>query len=155
MYEPTVKAEPSSEAVSRRMRATRGRDNDLERGVRRLLHSMGFRFALHKRVVTASRSRPDIVFPREKIAVFVDGCFWHACPIHGTLPKANRAWWKKKLMANAERDRRHEAELKAAGWRVIRLWEHDSTRRAAGKVRAALLRRRQPPKGEPGHRLDS
>jgi DNA mismatch endonuclease (patch repair protein) len=127
------------------MRATRGRDNDLERAVRRVLHSMGYRFSLHKRVLDSSRSRPDIVFQRDKIAVFVDGCFWHACPTHGTLPKANRDWWMQKLNANTERDRRHDVELKAAGWKVIRLWEHDSPRKGAARVRAALLSGRQAP----------
>lgn len=70
------------------------------------------------------RSVPDFVFPREKIAVFVDGCFWHSCPEHGTTPKSNRDFWLKKLKSNEKRDRRMTRILKKEGWKVFRFWEH-------------------------------
>lgn len=68
--------------------------------------------------------RPDFVFPREKLAVFVDGCFWHGCPRHGTWPKTNAAFWRKKILANRARDRRVDRTLRARGWRVVRIWQH-------------------------------
>lgn len=81
--------------------------------------------------------RPDFAFPKQKLAVFVDGCFWHGCPKHATQPKGNRAFWTAKLTANKARDRRVNSELKASGWRVVRVWEHD-----LGKTRQAVPLRR-------------
>lgn len=81
--------------------------------------------------------RPDFVFPKLRLAVFVDGCFWHACPLHATRPKRNAAFWRRKLAANQARDRRVNRELKRAGWQVLRLWEHE----LALKNRSRLLRR--------------
>jgi DNA mismatch endonuclease (patch repair protein) len=69
--------------------------------------------------------RPDFVFRRARVAVFVDGCFWHRCPLHSTVPANNREFWEQKLARNVERDRLHDRELKKAGWRVMRFWEHD------------------------------
>lgn len=71
------------------------------------------------------RVRPDFVFRKERVAVFVDGCFWHGCPKHCRMPAGNRAFWRKKLTANRERDRRVNRELRRAGWRVVRIWEHE------------------------------
>jgi DNA mismatch endonuclease (patch repair protein) len=73
------------------------------------------------------RRRVDIVFPRRRIAVFVDGCFWHSCPIHRTVPKTNRDWWVAKLAANEARDRASDAQLQQAGWTVLRFWEHQDS----------------------------
>jgi DNA mismatch endonuclease (patch repair protein) len=69
--------------------------------------------------------KPDFVFPKQKIALFVDGCFWHACPLHGTMPKNNRAFWEEKLQANRERDKRVTRQLRKMGWKVVRVWEHE------------------------------
>jgi DNA mismatch endonuclease, patch repair protein len=84
----------------------------------------------------------DFVFRRERVCVFVDGCFWHACPKHGTQPSGNRVFWKKKLVRNAERDREVSRALRMAGWTVLRVWEHDLAtrhwRRVAGRVTRAL-----------------
>ncbi len=84
--------------------------------------------------------KPDFVFPRERLAVFVDGCFWHACPKHATWPKNNAEFWKAKLDRNASRDRKVTRDLKKAGWRVLRLWEHalKHPTRVAGRVGRAL-----------------
>jgi DNA mismatch endonuclease (patch repair protein) len=82
--------------------------------------------------------RADLVFPRKKIAVFVDGCFWHACAIHGISPQANRGYWGPKLARNQERDRRVDARLAAGGWKVVRIWEHLGVGEAADLVLEAI-----------------
>jgi DNA mismatch endonuclease (patch repair protein) len=92
-----------------------------ELALRRALHARGLRFRLHRRDLPGT---PDIVFPSARIAVFVDGCFWHGCTEHGTLPKNNRSWWAAKLAGNRERDRRKDGELAALGWVPVHLWEH-------------------------------
>ena len=87
------------------------------------------------------RIRPDIVFTRARAAVFVDGCFWHQCPEHGTSPKTNAGWWRHKLDTNAERDRTTDTALAEAGWTVIRIWEHEDTTTAADRVEATVRNR--------------
>ena len=84
--------------------------------------------------------KPDFVFRKERVAVFVDGCFWHACPRHGTMPRGNRAFWKAKLARNAERDREVSRALRKAGWTVLRVWEHALARRCEGRLLARLRR---------------
>ena len=132
----------SSEGVRQRMANTRQRDTPAEMGLRRELHRRGFRYRVDLPVPGVSRARPDIVFPRQKVAVFVDGCFWHSCPEHGTMPKKNREWWQAKLAANVERDRRHDEDLEAAGWTVVRVWEHEDVHEAADRVVRELERLR-------------
>lgn len=111
-----------------------------EMRVRRSLHALGLRYRVHVRPVPAIRRTADIVFSRARVAVFVDGCFWHSCPIHGTAPAANKDWWALKLAKNVERDADTDARLSAAGWRVVRVWEHedpaDVSRRIAAEVRS-------------------
>jgi DNA mismatch endonuclease, patch repair protein len=85
-----------------------------------------------------SKPRPDVVFTRAKVAVFVDGCFWHSCPDHGTSPTRNADYWGPKLARNAERDREQTAALKAAGWTVVRIWEHVPIREATEQILAVL-----------------
>ena len=88
--------------------------------------------------------KPDFVFASEKVAIFVDGCFWHCCPIHGTSPKSNRDFWKKKLLSNKIRDLRVNDALQKSGWRVLRFWEHETKSRSeicAGKILIALFSR--------------
>lgn len=85
---------------------------------------------------------PDFVFPRQRLAVFVDGCFWHACPKHANMPANNRAFWKKKLVGNIARDRVVNRTLRQAGWTVLRIWEHELTRtpdRALTRIKVALI----------------
>lgn len=107
-----------SELMSR----VRGKDSAAERFLRSALHAEGLRFRLHRRT---ARIAVDIVFPRPKVAVFVDGCFWHGCPEHKTFPKTNQNYWLPKLKENKERDIQQTAQLRAAGWRVFRVWEHE------------------------------
>lgn len=94
------------------------------------------------------RVRPDFVFPKLRIAVFVDGCFWHGCPEHATKPRNNAAFWRKKLAGNRERDRRVNCELRRLGWRVLRLWEHELTKKREARLKARLRRWFGPPRGE-------
>ena len=84
------------------------------------------------------RSRPDIVFARAKVAVFVDGCFWHRCPEHGSIPTNNHEWWADKLQANVDRDTRTTVALEAEGWTVLRIWEHEPTNEAVDRIVAAV-----------------
>jgi DNA mismatch endonuclease (patch repair protein) len=117
---------PTSPEVSVRMRANRKHDTKPEVLVRSLLHARGFRFRKHYAIRLPERTvRPDIVFTRQKVAVFIDGCFWHACPIHGNVPRANTGYWQPKLERNVERDRVVDAALKVSGWRIVREWEHE------------------------------
>ena len=108
-----------------------------EVALRRSLHSRGLRFRLHRRELPGT---PDIVMVRPRLAVFVDGCFWHNCPDHCTLPKNNRDWWEAKFEGNRERDRRKDAELIALGWTPHHVWEHEDPDVAAERI-AVLVRR--------------
>jgi DNA mismatch endonuclease (patch repair protein) len=134
--------EPSSESVAQRMRNTAQRDTTAELALRRELHRRGFRYRVDRAIPGVTRGRPDLVFPTEKVAVFVDGCFWHSCPEHATIPTENRDWWITKLQANVDRDRRHDEELIGSGWLVLRFWEHDDPLASAAQVGASLIRRR-------------
>lgn len=86
------------------------------------------------------RVRPDFVFPKLRLMIFVDGCFWHACPLHATKPKGNAAFWRRKLVANKARDRRVNWALRRAGWRVLRIWEHELTKKQEARLVARLRR---------------
>lgn len=99
--------------------------------------------------------RPDFVFPKLKLAVFVDGCFWHACPQHATKPKSNAAFWRKKLAANQARDRLVTRTLRRTGWRVLRIWEHELRRNAKRRWLSRLERAIRPDLGEKKPRLSS
>ena len=124
------------------MRANRRTDTGPELALRRALHRRGYRYRKDYRLDLGpgSRVRPDIAFTARRVAVFVDGCFWHACPQHGSKPSANTWYWGPKLARNVERDRTADAALAAAGWQVVRIWEHESVDSAVSAVTAALLR---------------
>jgi DNA mismatch endonuclease (patch repair protein) len=111
--------------------------------LRRALHRSGLRYRVDLAPIPGLRSRADIVFPRARVAVFVDGCFWHCCPLHGTVPKANQAWWFAKLATNRERDAAVTLRLAHAGWKSIRIWEHQDPESVARDV-ARLVRSRLP-----------
>lgn len=130
--------EASSPAVRRVMQANRSSETRPEVALRSELHRRGLRFRKHSQAVPGLRCRPDIIFSKAKVAVFVDGCFWHQCPHHGTDPRTNSGYWAAKLDRNVVRDRRNDATLEAAGWRVVRIWEHESPASAADRVEAAL-----------------
>lgn len=134
---------PSSPEAQRRMRKMRQRDTSLELKLRSALHRMGARFRLHCRIIPNRTRTVDIVLPSAKVAVFVDGCFWHSCPAHKTLPKANRVWWRDKLRANVLRDRESDRILRKLGWHVVRVWQHDNFEEAALRILKVVLRRRR------------
>lgn len=114
--------------------SVRQRDNVLERNLRSALHRLGLRFRLHRRIIPSRTRTVDIVLPGGRVAVFVDGCFWHSCPEHKTLPKSNRVWWKEKLRANVLRDRESDRILRKLGWEVVRIWQHDDFNEAAKRI---------------------
>jgi len=116
-------------------------ESSVERALRSALHRRGLRFRKHLAPVKGLRCKPDIVFPRARVAIFVHGCFWHQCPQHATRPAANREWWANKLQENVERDFRNEAALRDAGWTVVRLWEHQSVAEMEAEVVEALCRK--------------
>ena len=120
------------------MRRQARRDTTPEMDLRRELHRRGLRYRLDRCVLPGTRRRHDIVFAKARVVVEVRGCFWHACPLHGTRPKSNAAWWADKLDRNAERDRDTERRLEDAGWTVVIVWEHESVRDAADRVEQAV-----------------
>jgi DNA mismatch endonuclease, patch repair protein len=125
--------------TSARMRRTRQRDTAAETGLRRELHRRGLRYFVNRPPLEQNRRRrADIVFPRVRVAVYVDGCFWHGCPIHATWPKTNAQWWRRKIEQNRARDRATDEALRDAGWIVVRVWEHEDARSAATRVEAAV-----------------
>lgn len=124
----------SSAQVSERMSRLRRRDNTGELALRRQLHSLGLRFRVQYPVPGAPRRTIDIAFTRCKLAVFVDGCFWHGCPEHGSSPRSNSEWWQRKLLANRERDRDTDNLLQERGWTVLRIWEHETLSTAAKRI---------------------
>ena len=112
------------------MQQTLRRDTSCELALRSAVHRMGFRFRVDW-PLPGTRRRADLAFITSRVAVFVDGCFWHACPRHATWPKANARWWRQKIQANVRRDRNTDALLKGSGWRVLRFWEHEPSELAA------------------------
>lgn len=123
------------------MSRIRGADTQPEVRLRKALWRLGLRYGLSSKLP----GKPDLVIPKQKAALFVDGCFWHQCPVHSVRPRTNAAFWKKKLEANVARDRKVTLELRRLGWHVIRIWEHDvrtqPERTAARLIRMIRLRR--------------
>lgn len=105
--------------------ANHRRDTKPELAVRSRLHALGYRYRVDFRALPPHRLRVDIAFTRSKIAVMIDGCFWHSCPVHATIPKSNAAYWGPKLRRNVERDIENNRLLADAGWIVLRYWEHE------------------------------
>ncbi len=116
------------------MARTGQRDTAAELRLRAELHRRGLRYRVDVAPIMGLRRRADVVFTRQRLAVFVDGCFWHGCPEHATWPKHNAAWWREKLERNRQRDRETDRQLRAAGWRVVRVWEHEDPVVAADRV---------------------
>lgn len=116
------------------------RDTSPELALRSILHARGLRFRKRLTIRLGGRrwTQPDVVFTRQRIAVYVDGCFWHRCPVHGTRPKGNAAYWSPKLDRSVARDRDTDARLAALGWTVVRAWEHEEPDAVAERVVAAL-----------------
>jgi DNA mismatch endonuclease (patch repair protein) len=120
------------------------RDTKPERAIRSILHREGYRYRVHQRPLPALRREADILFGPAKVAVFVDGCFWHGCPDHATWPAHNADWWEAKIEGNRARDRETDRRLAGCGWSVVRIWEHEDPERAAQRVMAEVDRLRRP-----------
>lgn len=125
------------------MRGNRRTGTSPELRLRSALHRLGLRFRKDLRIVANGHAvRPDVVFTKARVAVFCDGCFWHGCPEHGTSPRINADYWGPKLARNRERDQRNDAFLRASGWEVIRVWEHEEPDHAAKRVERVVVDRR-------------
>lgn len=127
-----------SPAVRAVMRANKARDTGPERRIRSLLHKAGLRYRVNARPLSALRRTADIMFPATRVAVFVDGCYWHGCPDHYRPARANEQFWREKIDRNRARDRETDQILAEAGWTVIRVWEHEDPKEAAGRVEGVV-----------------
>lgn len=131
----------SAEGVRRSMQSNRGRDTKPEMALRQAVHALGLRYKVSTRPIPKVRRTADLVFTRARLAVFLDGCFWHGCPQHHTVAKTNADYWATKVDANRRRDRQTDELLTDAGWEVLRVWEHEDPLVAAERVRDAYLSR--------------
>jgi len=120
------------------MQGNRKRDTRPELALRSELHRRGLRYRVDASPLPGLRCRADVVFTRLQVAVFIDGCFWHGCPEHGTKPNTNASYWQAKIGRNVERDRRNDARLSKEGWTVIRVWEHEDPTVAARRIIGVL-----------------
>jgi DNA mismatch endonuclease (patch repair protein) len=129
----------SNEGVRKSMQSNKGRDTKPELALRKAAHALGLRYRVSVRPITQVRRTADLVFSKAKVAVFMDGCFWHGCPQHHTKAATNAEYWAEKLRRNRERDEETDRVLAEAGWRVLRIWEHEDPVEAAHRV-AKLVR---------------
>lgn len=124
------------------MQAIRSRDTTPERLVRSLVHAQGLRYRVAARPLPHLRRTADLVFRPAKVAVFIDGCYWHGCPEHYVSPRTNPGYWSDKVARNVTRDRDTDEQLYAAGWTVLRFWEHEPAEDCAGRIAATVSRLR-------------
>ncbi|HZG42145.1 MAG TPA: very short patch repair endonuclease [Longimicrobium sp.] len=134
----TIAFTSSDAHVSERMKRQRTKDTALEIAVRRILHRAGLRYRVHYPVPGIPRRSIDIAFTGPKIAVFIDGCFWHGCTLHKNIPANNHTAWERKISSNRERDRHSEQHLITAGWTVMRFWEHVAAPEIAAEIIVAV-----------------
>ncbi|WP_062528859.1 very short patch repair endonuclease [Demequina rhizosphaerae] len=140
----------STPGVERSMRGNKKRDTKPELAVRRLVHTSGLRYRVAATPIKGMRRTADLLFRPTKVAVFIDGCFWHSCPIHATSPKAHSDYWLPKLERNRERDAETTSTLEAAGWLVLRFWEHEDPAEVADAI-ITTVRERRDGIGTPSH----
>lgn len=133
----------TSPATKVRMSRQRSRDTQVELALRRILHAKGLRYRVHQRPIKGVRREADVVFGPARLAVFVDGCFWHGCPQHATWPKNNAEFWRLKIEGNRARDLDTDARLAAEGWLAVRVWEHEEPAQAADRITALVASRRR------------
>jgi DNA mismatch endonuclease, patch repair protein len=141
----TAYPHPSNSGVTTRMRSNRSQDTGPELRLRSALHRMGLRYRANPRLVVDS-GRPiqiDIAFTKVRVAVFVDGCFWHGCSEHRSVPVANREYWEPKIARNIQRDKETIARLERAGWKVLRVWEHEDVGVARDRIKSEVQRLRE------------
>jgi DNA mismatch endonuclease (patch repair protein) len=130
----TIQSWAATPAVRRVMQGNKSRDTKPEIAVRCAVHAMGMRYRVAARPLVDVRRTADLVFRRARVAVFVDGCFWHGCPSHHTSPKTNTGYWTRKIEGNNARDRDTTALLKTAGWTVLRFWSHEEPQSVATRI---------------------
>ncbi len=133
---------PSSHEASLRMARVRQKGTSAEIDLRKALHSKGMRYRLHVQLLTKPRRVADIVFSSTRIAIFVDGCFWHGCPEHASWPKSNADFWREKIETNRARDADTDQRLRSLGWTVIRIWAHENADDAADSIAQIIEARR-------------
>jgi DNA mismatch endonuclease (patch repair protein) len=131
---PNKSPAASSKAALNRMKAAKPRDTAPEIALRTILQEMGLTFCVDVSPIEDLRRRVDILFVEERVAVMIDGCYWHGCPQHGTWPKQNAEFWKAKIEANKRRDSDTNQRLEKAGWHVVRVWEHEAQKDAARRI---------------------
>lgn len=136
----SARATLSSPEVSRRMQRVQQKDTSAELALRRELYAIRLRYRVQVLVLTNPRRVADVVFSGPRVAVFVDGCFWHGCHLHLTWPKQNAEFWRSRIVANQERDRDTDARLRADGWTVVRVWAHEPPKEAAGRIAKVIER---------------
>lgn len=141
----------SSPGTRRSMQANKGRDTKPERALRSAVHARGLRYLVSKRPIPTVRRTADLVFTRARIAVFLDGCFWHVCPEHFTVSQTNPEYWADKAEKNHARDRQTDRMLQEAGWAVLRVWEHENPEEAAARVKDLYDRRMAGRRDRPGN----
>ncbi|MEV1011536.1 very short patch repair endonuclease [Streptomyces sp. NPDC049881] len=141
-WEPPPGSWASSAARRRNMQAIKARDTKPERLVRTLLHARGMRYRVSARPLPDLRRTADIVFRPVRVAVFIDGCYWHGCPEHYVSPRTNEGYWSGKVTGNVARDRDTDRRLTEAGWLVLRFWEHESSEACADTIAAHVIARR-------------
>lgn len=139
----STKVAPSSAEARRRMQRVRQKNTSAESALRRELHARGLRYRIHVPVLAKPRRVADVAFSGLRVAIFVDGCFWHGCPQHATWPKENAEFWRAKILANQQRDRDTDERLRAEGWKVVRAWAHEPPERVAAKVATIVEKRRE------------
>ena len=144
---------PSSVEASVRFARQGRRDTKPEMVLRRALHALGYRYRVDSPLPGMPRRRADLTFASQKVVVFVDGCFWHGCPEHGTTPHQNGEWWAEKVRGNASRDHETDARLEALGWTVVRVWEHENSTDAVARVVRVLGPARVTPGEAPAHEV--
>lgn len=133
---------PSSPEASLRMQRVRQKNTSAESALRDELHALGLRYRVQVPVLTKPRRVADVAFSGLRVAVFVDGCFWHGCPTHATWPKKNAEFWRSKIVANQARDRDTDARLRAEGWAVVRVWAHEPPSKAASRIAKVVAKRK-------------
>lgn len=143
----SARVEASTPEARRRMQRVRQKNTSAEAALRRELHARGLRYRVQVPVLTKPRRVADVAFRGLRVAVFVDGCFWHGCPQHATWPKQNAEFWRAKIEANMARDEDTDERLRGEGWKVIRVWAHEEPKIAAQRIAHILERRRKRKRG--------
>jgi DNA mismatch endonuclease (patch repair protein) len=142
LWSPPEGSWASSAANRKSMQGNKSRDTKPELAIRRILHSSGLRYRVACAPSKTLRRRADVVFGPSKVAVFIDGCYWHGCPEHYVPPKTNPGYWSPKIAGNVARDRETDASLAAEGWLVLRFWAHEDPAGCAARIREAVIGRR-------------